>query len=200
VKVPYSLGTHTQTVTGVSGELFIDREALAVTRGRLVVPITSMRSDSAERDCHMREALGLDYARSRFPEEHACDDEDRLPATGPDSVAHAEVRFDVQRGAPLDDPRLLDEGKEVRAFADGTWTIHGVARPARIEVRLSREPGAPDAIRVRGQHVFSLRDHGIVVKSAKILFVTISVRDEVTASLDVLLKPVSTALPDRSAR
>ena len=191
VKVPYSLGTHTQTVAAVSGELRVDRETLAVARGWLVVPLTSIESDSAKRDCHMREALGLDYAHSRFPKEHVCDGDNRLPASGPDSVAFPEVRLDVKEGRALDDPRRFADGEEVRATVEGSWTIHGITRPARLEVRLSKDPRAPEGIRVRGRHAFSLRDFGVVVKAAKVLFVTISVQDEVSASLDLLIKPVA---------
>ena len=78
LKVPYSLGTHTAAATAVGGELFIDPETLSLVRGRLVVPVTSIEGGSSRRDCHMREALSLDYGRSRFPREHVCDGNGRL--------------------------------------------------------------------------------------------------------------------------
>jgi polyisoprenoid-binding protein YceI len=208
LKVPYSLGTHTEAVVSMLGEIQLDPETLVVTGGRLVVPISAIRSDSAERDCHLREALGLDYGPSRFPEEHVCDGGHRLPASGPDSVVYPEVIFEVERGSVLDGPGRGTgwtatslpalqsgahgkEGQEVRATVAGSWTIHGIRRPARLELTLSKDPGMAEGIRVRGRQHLSLRDHGVVVKSAKVLFATISVKDEVTVLLDVVVVPSS---------
>jgi polyisoprenoid-binding protein YceI len=195
LEIPYSLGTHREKVLSVLGELLVEPEALTVTGGRLVVPISALRSDSAERDCHLRESLGLDYERSRFPEEHVCDDRDRLPASGGDAVVHPEVVFEVERGGAIDPAGGLEQGKEVRAAVEGRWSIHGVSRPARLELALSKAADAPGAIRARGRHQLSLRDHGVIVKSAKILFATISVRDEVTILLDVVVVPSGRASP-----
>jgi polyisoprenoid-binding protein YceI len=195
VEVPYSLGTHKETLVSMLGEVQLDPQGLTVTGGRLVVPISAIRSDNAERDCHLRESLGLDYHRSRFPGEHVCDEGHRIPASGADSVAYPEVILTVQRGGVLDDAGGFEGGKEVRAEVVGSWTIHGVTRPARLALTLSADRGTPGGIRVRGRQRMSLRDYGVVVKSAKVLFATISVKDEVTVLLDVLLVPSRPAGP-----
>jgi polyisoprenoid-binding protein YceI len=192
IVLPYSFGTHRSSVASVQGEVRIDPETLAVAGGRLAVPIDAIRSDDATRDCHMREALGLDYRRSRFPKEHACED-DRLPASGPDAVAFPEIAVEVQRARLLGDAALLAGGKEIRAEADVAFVIHGVARPARLELTVSRDPAAPGALRLRGSHAFTLRDYGVVVKSAHVLFVTISVDERATAAFDLRLVPATGA-------
>ena len=85
VDVPYSMGTHHEHVTAVDGTVRVDPEALLLEHGRLVILLASFRSDDPKRGCHLREALGLDYARSHFPREHVCDDQNHLPASGPDA-------------------------------------------------------------------------------------------------------------------
>src|SRR5215813_8799441 len=60
--VVYSLGAHTQTAGEVHGEVRTDPATLAEVSGTVVVPLASIRGDESTRDCHMREALGLDYA------------------------------------------------------------------------------------------------------------------------------------------
>src|SRR3954471_21635216 len=79
LSLPYTFGTHTNRVVRAAGELRMDPDSPQGVSGTLRVPIDAIVSDSKERDCHMREALGLDYSRSQFPREHVCKD-DRLPA------------------------------------------------------------------------------------------------------------------------
>src|SRR5919198_1701459 len=100
VEVPYTLGTHHEQVTEVDGTVRIDPETLRLERGRLVIPLAGFRSDDAKRGCHLREALGLDYTRSRFPREHVCDDRNQLPASGPDAIAFPEIVLELTKGAP----------------------------------------------------------------------------------------------------
>jgi polyisoprenoid-binding protein YceI len=190
--VPYTLGTHNERVVGAEGELRLDPATLALAGGRLVVPLSAIRSDDATLECHLREALGLDYARSRYPGDHVCEN-DRLPATGPDAVAFPEIVLDLSRGGPLGDPAVLDRGGEVPVEAEGTFAIHGVTRPVRLRLTASRDPSSPGALRIRGSHVFRLADFGVVVKPVKILFVKISVGDEVTAVVDARLVPLEPA-------
>src|SRR4029450_4001930 len=107
----YSLGTHTTTANAVQGTLRLEPNTLDAAEGSIVVPIASLRGDGGTRDCHMREALGLDYSRSRFPSEHVCDGENPLPATGPDAIVFPEIRLELLSARPLDDLGLLAAGK-----------------------------------------------------------------------------------------
>ena len=189
LEVPYSLGTHSERVVAAEGEIQLDPATLALAGGRLVVPLSAIRSGDATRECHLREALGLDYARLRYPRDHVCEN-DRLPASGTDAIAFSEIVLDLSGGGPLGDPAVLDRGGEVPVEADGTFAIHGVTRPVRLRLTASRDPSSPGALRLRGRHLFRLADFGVVVKPAKVLFVKISVGDEVTAVVDARLVPL----------
>lgn len=187
--VVYSLGTHTQIAQEIRGEVSLDPATLASTSGTVVVPIAGIRGDGGTRDCHMREALGLDYAAGgRFPREHACDGHDRLPASGPESVVFPDIRLEVLGARPLDDVALLESGKPVRVEVEVRWTMHGVTRPAHELVRAVRDG---TGLRVRGRSTIVLADHGVVVKSTKVLFTEIKVGDAVTVTFDLRLIPAS---------
>ncbi len=187
--VVYSLGTHTPIAQEIRGEVRLDPATLASASGPVVVPITGIRGDGGTRDCHMREALGLDYAAGgRFPREHACDPEDRWPASGPESVAFPDIRLEVLGARPLDDVALLESGKPVRVEVEVRWTVHGVSRPARELVRAVRDG---TGLRVRGRSTIVLAEHGVVVKSTRVLFAEVKVGDAVTVTYDLRLLPVS---------
>jgi polyisoprenoid-binding protein YceI len=182
----YSLGTHTTTANEIQGTLRLEASSLDAAEGSIVVPIASLRGDGGTRDCHMREALGLDYSRSRFPSEHVCDGENRLPATGPEAIAFPEIRLELLSARPLDDLGLLATGKPVRVEIETRWTVHGVTKPARELVRVLRDG---DGLRVRGRSTLVLKDFGVVVKSTKVLFAEVTVGDAVTVTYDLKLLP-----------
>jgi YceI-like protein len=187
--VVYSLGGHTQTAQEIRGEVTLDPSTLASASGTVVVPIAGIRGDGGTRDCHMREALGLDYrSGGRFPAEHVCDSQDRLPSRGPDAVAFPDVKLEVLGARPLDDLALLDAGKPVRVELEVRWMVHGVAHPSRELVRVLRDGSG---LRVRGRSTVVLADHGIVVKATKVLFAEIKVGDAVTVVFDLRLLPAS---------
>ncbi|HZJ56403.1 MAG TPA: hypothetical protein VFD38_19830 [Myxococcaceae bacterium] len=187
--VVYSLGSHTQTAQEIRGEVTLDPATLSGGSGAVVVPISGIRGDGSTRDCHMREALGVDYAAGgRFPGEHVCDGQNRLPASGPESVTFPDVRLELLGARPLDDLSLLAAGQPVRVEVDARWTVHGVSRERKELVRVLRDgPG----LRARGRSTVVLADHGVVVKSTKVLFAEIKVGEAVTVTYDLRLLPVS---------
>ncbi len=187
--VVYSLGTHTQVAQEIRGEVTLDPVTLASAAGAVVVPLAGIRGDGGTRDCHMREALGLDYAAGgRFPKEHVCDGQDRLPASGSESVAFPDIRLELVGARPLDELALLEAGKPVRVELDVRWTLHGVTRTGRELVRVLRDG---TGLRARGRCTVVLADHGVVVKPTKVLFAEIKVGDAVTVTYDLRLIPVS---------
>ncbi len=187
--VVYSLGTHTQQAQDIRGEVRLDPLTLATASGSVVVPIAGLRGDGGTRDCHMREALGLNYAAGgRFPNEHVCDGHDALPSSGPEAIAYPDIRLDVLGVRPLDDLALLEQGKPVRVDLEVRWTIHGVARTSRELARVLRDGSG---LRVRGRSTVVLAEHGVVVKPTKVLFAEIKVGDAVTVTYDLRLVPVS---------
>ena len=187
VDVPYSLGTHHEHVTAVDGVVHADPETLRVEGGRLTIPLSAFRSDDPKRGCHLREALGLDYARSRFPREHVCDDQNRLPGSGPDAVAFPDIVVELAAGAPAP---TADSRAAPAVDVEGTLTVHGVSRPLRFRVAVSRDASGAGLLRVRGRVPVRLADFGIQVKPANVLFVSITVRDTVTVVIDALLEPL----------
>jgi hypothetical protein len=185
--VASSFGAHTQVAQDIRGEVTLDPTTLAGGSGTVVVPIAGIHGDGGTRDCHMREALGIDYAAGgRFPGEHACDGENRLPASGPESVAFPDIRLEILGARPLDAPALLESGKPVRVELDVRWTVHGVAKQRKELTRVVREG---DGLHARGRSTIVLADHGIVVKAIKVLFTEIKVGDAVTVTYDLNLIP-----------
>ena len=163
----------------------IDPETLRLEHGRLVFPLEGFRSDDSQRGCHLREALGLDYARSHFPREHVCADRTRLPASGPDAIAFPEIVLELTKGGPASAAPGTAGGVE----AEGTLTVHGSSWPVRLHLTVSRDASVPGSLRVRGRVPLHLSDFGIQVKAAKVLFVSITVGDQVTVAVDTLLEP-----------
>lgn len=185
--VVYSLGSHTQVAQDIRGEVTLDPTTLSGGSGTVVVPIAGIRGDGSTRDCHMREALGLDYAAGgRFPKEHVCDGDNHLPATGPESIAFPDIRLEVLAARPLDELSLLESGKPVRVELDTRWTVHGVSKQQKELTRVVREA---NGLHVRGRSTVVLADHGIVVKATKVVFAEIKVGDAVTVTYDLHLIP-----------
>ena len=182
--ISYSMGTHDNRVTRAEGELKLDPAAPEGLTGELRVPIDAIVSGDNERDCHMRESLGLDYAKSKFPNEHVCQD-DKLPK---ESIAFPDVRLSIRSASA---PKLADlpAGKETPITALASWTIHGVTRPAKLHLSISPDAATPGAVRIRGLALVPLKEFGVVVKSAKVLFATISVGQVVNVRFDLQLVP-----------
>jgi polyisoprenoid-binding protein YceI len=188
VEVPYTLGTHHEYVTGVDGTVRVDPETFRLEGGRLVIPLAYFHSDNATRGCHLREALGLDYARSRFPREHVCDDRNQLPASGPDAIAFPEIVLQLSRGGPA---AAASPGAAAEVELEGTLAVHGVTRPVRLHLAATRDASSPVTLRVRGRVPLRLADFGVQVKPAKVFLFSIAVRDEVTVVVDTLMEPVA---------
>jgi hypothetical protein len=187
--VVYSLGNHTQTAQEIRGEVTLDTTTLSGGSGTVVVPIAAIHGDGSTRDCHMREALGLDYtAGGRFPKEHVCDDKNRLPASGPESVAFPDIRLEILGARPLDELSLLGSGKPVRVELDARWTVHGVTKQQKELTRVVREG---NDLHARGRSTIVLADHGVVVKATKVLFAEITVGSAVTVTYDLRLLPAA---------
>jgi polyisoprenoid-binding protein YceI len=182
-KLPYSTGTHRGEARQVTGKVSYDPANPGKVTGTFVIPIASIESGNDKRDCHMREALGLDYTKSEFPKEHVCDDANKLPASGRNAVVYPEIKFEVTgmsgaKGSAVN----LDHESQVEI--DGKWTIHGVTREARLPMTLTPDGSG---FRLSGKAPLSLKSFGVEVKSAHILVVTISVDDEVTVLFDLRL-------------
>jgi len=186
IDLPYTFGTHNFDVRLLQGQISVEWKEAPVVSGRLTLPLASIHGGGDTLNCHMREAMGLDYARAAFPGKHICEG-GKLPATGNDAVAFPDIAFEIKR-VVVDSVRTRAGEYEMwRATAYGRWTIHGVTRDASIDLRLAvpaNETAHPRWVRIEGLRKIRLADYGIQVKRAFV----VTAGDEATVKLDVLLR------------
>jgi polyisoprenoid-binding protein YceI len=167
--IPYTLGIHTGVATSATGELDIDPTSLTISGGQIAFPIADLESGNKERNCHMQEALGIDYAKSDYPKSHICAAADVLPPSGPNSVAFPEISFQF---------RSIANGK-----VTGTFSMHGVEKDLTVPVTVNALNGGN--LRVQSTFQVHLPDFSVVVK--KVLVVTVA--DDATVTVDLTLQP-----------
>ena len=188
-RLPYTMGTHEGRAGQVKGSIKIDLNDPSAAKGMFRVPIDAITSDHTERDCHTREALGLDYEKSYYPEEHVCNEGNELPAGGKNAVEHPHIDLNISSVRSLDPTGRIRLDGDTDIEVVGTWSIHGVSRPTQFPLKVTPEAGR---FRLRGEVPFSLEKFGIKVIPAKILFVTIGVEDKATVLFDIIMDPVQT--------
>ena len=186
--IGYSLGTHVGQANAASGKASLDFDAANLSRAEFKVPLLSMTTGNTKRDCHMVEALGLDYARSSYPEGgHVCSSSQTLPDSGPDSVAYPEIQFELESLTAADGSVLgrLERGVETPIVSLARWTIHGVTQTRAVPLTVLIDQGDRPKVRVRGKFEVILKDHGIEVISWGGV---ISVKDRAKVELDLELE------------
>jgi polyisoprenoid-binding protein YceI len=191
-QIAYTFGVHNGSSGAITGHARAAIDPLELTAARFSVPIATMTTGSALRDCHMRESLGLDYSRSRFPEDHVCSLANELPAAGPDAIAFPTIdvsfiRVSSARSAPSAAELAVRAGQAADFDVEADLSVHGVTRRVEIPVRVELEGGGK--LRVKSTFEIKLADHGIVVKA----FSGVNVRDRARVALDLLLAPLGGA-------
>ncbi len=184
-KIGFTLGTHRGLAQEVAGEALIgsDLNQLSLQSAKFSVPVRSLKTGNDIRDCHMNEALGLDYAVSNFPNDHVCDGAE-LPKTGPDSVVFTDVVFDLKEAKVTSENKALAAGKPVTLDTVGTWTMHGITISKPLQITLTVEDAG--VIRLNGQIDFSLTEYKVVVIPWAGI---ISVKDKASVNLDLTFVP-----------
>ncbi len=183
--LPYTFGTHRGTADSLTVDARADASRSALASLVLRVPVESLHSGNATRDCHLREALGIDYKGSRYPAKHVCDGSDTIPPTGRDRVAFPEIVFEMSpESAPLAYVPPAP-GRRSEIEIPGRWTIHGVSWADRVKATVTTDPADPAALRVEGEHDLSLGDFGVVVKP----FLLVKVGDRVHVKFAFTLAP-----------
>jgi polyisoprenoid-binding protein YceI len=172
--LPYTFGIHQGTSNQVEGEVDLDPETLNLKSATFRVPLESIKTGKAEMECHLREALGLDYSKSKFPNEHVCKN-NQLPTDGPDSMVYPEIVFSA------DPATLLIGENEIR----GTWTVHGVSRPSHVSISVTKTQNTPLQLSIKGSEIFSLQEYGIKVKP----FLVVKVKDKAIVTYQLTLAP-----------
>jgi polyisoprenoid-binding protein YceI len=180
----WTLGTHHGVASRVTGTLDAQAAPLAIKGGEFHVPITAMSTGSTQRDCHMREALGIDYKGSHFPTAHVCVN-DQVPASGPDSVVYPDIAIKLRGGPPPAATRgvatSLVPGQPVDVTVPVEFSIHGVTRTISAPLRL--QWNKPDVVQAQTEFDLKLADFGIVVIMPRLM----SVDDHVHVKLNLLL-------------
>ncbi|MBC7539931.1 MAG: YceI family protein [Bacteriovorax sp.] len=185
-QIPYTLGTHEGDVRIISGSITIDTIDPSTATGELRVPIESLTTNKAERDCHLRESLGLNYHLSDFPKEHICDNQFHLPATGKNSIAFPLITLKIVSINSLDRTKQIKFDSETEIEVVGLWNIHGKTNQIKFPMRIIPEG---NKLKVVGEVPFSLNSFDIKVKPAHMAFFTISVKDQIKVIFDLLLVP-----------
>ena len=182
-KLPYTLGTHEAEVNGVQGEFILDLAKPELGSGHLRIPIQEIKSGNDQRDCHMQEAMGLDYTKSIYPNEHVCDEKNKIPHEGKNAITYPYVEFKIKRVHSLEKSGVIPTDRENFIEVKGEWFIHGVRKSARFPIKLVPQS---KGFRAQGQYSFNLKNFGIEVKPAYFLFFKITVSDKILVTFDIL--------------
>ena len=192
-EIPFTGGVHRGVATDIQGTLVLDSTNKLVS-GRFVVPLTAMKTQNDTRDCHMREALGIDYTNSNFPALHVCNAQNETPATGPDSIAFPNLEFEFTQIAQTTGealPSLLEEGKSYSVILKGRFSAHGQTKvldatdlSSTLEATLIKNG---ESMALHSVFPVVLKDYGIKVKPSHAGPVTISVGEKATVKLNLSL-------------
>ncbi|MBC7384704.1 MAG: YceI family protein [Cryobacterium sp.] len=167
-EIGYTAGTH-EGHAQISGTVDLNPETLEIFSASFSVPVKSMDSGNAKRDCHIRESLGINYIGSVYPQSHACNGKNQLPTDGPNSVAYPEMKFTFVT--------------VTAGIAKGSFEMHGVKKDIEIPLKLTKD--AEGRVMVKSDFDLKLNDYGVVVKP----FLVITTADVATVHLNLLLIP-----------
>jgi polyisoprenoid-binding protein YceI len=186
--IGYTAGTHHGQATTATGTVIASLNPLKIDSASINVPIANVATGDSKRDCHLREAFGLDYTKSKYPNDHVCDSDQNLPATGPDSVVFSDIRLDLESWTPANPNASMNltAANPIDIVARVKLTIHGVTKSGiLIPLQLTVADAAKGSIQVTGNFEALLSDYGVIVK--KVLF--IGVKDNATVNLDMTFEP-----------
>lgn len=186
LEIPYDLGTHKGSAKQADGTVTASTDFQNIS-GQFEVPIAGLVTGNATRDCHMREAMGLDYTRSHFPKQHVCDSNNQLPTSGDDSVAFPNIQFNlanIQSDLNIGS-QLQNIGHSFNVTAKGQWTIHGAQQNTNVVLTIT--PLNNGVLEIKGDPTFLLTDYNIIVKP----ILGINVKNQMTAHMDFLVAPKS---------
>ena len=186
--LPYAAGVHKGSAQDLQGTVVLNEQDL-LQSAHFEVAITSMTTGNATRDCHMREAIGIDYSKSQFPKDHVCDNNNQTPATGPDSVVFTKIIFDFQKfeQAPAT-PFQLGTPQDV--LVTGTMTMHGITKAVQslpLKFQMTKATDGTPVLQVLGKLALSLKDYNVQVKPFTLGPISIGVSDKASVDLNLQL-------------
>jgi polyisoprenoid-binding protein YceI len=192
-RIPYTLGTHHGLPEEVAGNLNVDPDAIENLTGKFVIPVKSIKTGNPLRDCHLLEAMGLNYSQSAFPTEHVCDKKNQITDEELINLSFPTVEFEV-KSAKIVKEKKVDDKQYAKLEITGEWNIHGqkIVKTHSIDWEAKTlDHGINQAmtVRVKGDLELSLKEFGIIVKSSKVLgLINIGVKDKVKVKLNLLFK------------
>ena len=187
--IGYFAGTHRGDAQEVKSSVLMTLgHSLEIRSAQLSVPVASMETGNATRDCHLREALGIDYSHSRFPAEHVCNSDNEVPASGPDSIAFPTIDLELESWTTIENHKKeLNPGESIDLMLKMKVTIHGVThKNILIPVHMVYSSAVRGAVQITGSFPVVLLDYGIVVKPVLGSFGNVS--DKAKVSLDFTLQ------------
>jgi hypothetical protein len=187
--IDYFAGTHHGVARSMNAQLGMQLgENFSVKTGKFSVPIESLDTENKTRDCHLRESLSLDYSHSRFPNEHVCDSDDQLPATGADAPVFPLLEVEMMDYAVLNQQKSLMPGDSIDLDLKARVKLHGVTKENMpIRVRVTYLDAQKGLVRVSGGFSLSLGAFNAVVKPIVGGFGTVS--DQANVSLEMAFTP-----------
>ncbi len=172
--LPYTFGTHHGISKHVVGTVRMDPKSLQLTSVNVQVPVSTFKTGNEEMECHLREALGLDYSKSQFPGKHACDKKHTLPKEGPNSIVYPDIAFSIQNPSPF----ILGKNQ-----INGTWSIHGVSKSRLTSINITQPKKDEAKYIIDGVEIFPLDDFGIKVKP----FFVVKVKEQAVATFHIVI-------------
>ena len=181
-KIPWTFGTHEGISRKLNGQVMLD-ESDKVLNALFEIPINSMTTGNSIRDCHMREALGLNYDISTFPEEHVCNSKNQIPESGNDSIQYSVITAEFQNMTiPHDQYNLgIPMSTNVRVKIN----MHGVGKSTIVEKILITK--TENGFNLVGSFILSLRDFLVQVKPVDLGIKKVGVEDIVKIQFSINL-------------
>lgn len=166
------LDTFEGQTRAMHGQIQVDFERLQATRGHVQFPVSSLRTGIELRDEHLRGESWLDAKK------------------------HPHIRFEITK---VEGASALAPGQTVEVQVHGRITIHGVTRPVKAKVKVTRSAAqgdAPERLRIRGQFKIKLTDFGISVP----LPVRLKVSNEILVKVDLSARAMPAGPPGGAER
>jgi len=176
---PFGLFSHEGKAELDRASLLIDSENLLSMTGEFSVTLAGMSMSSKEKNCHMRESLGLNYSVSDFPAKHICDENGELPKTGKNAIVYPEILFRI-----LSIKNISQADNEATFEVEGQWTIHGISRKQILPIKLS-----PDKEKMRISTIakFRLSDYGLKIIPVSVFLLPLKVTEPITVEINLLM-------------
>ncbi len=182
--IGYSLGVHNGSAKTVIGSVKLQDNPLMISSAEFTIPVLSLSTFNEERDCHLLEALALDYTVSDFPASHACNHQNQLPGSGPNSIAYPNIKFSFTSLIDANSTNALAPNVPKDLLAAGTLEMHGIKKNVQIPLTLTLNSATPQTINVKGAFDILLSEYGAIVKK----FLFIKTKDTVTIGINFNLE------------